>query len=140
MHDLIATIDLSGLATALLAQAPAPAGPGGGSPLGGFLPMILVLGVAYFLLIRPMSKEEKTRKTRVAEIKKGTEVILQGGLIGRISNFDDPHVAVVEIADKVKVRVLKRDIQDVKSHVLDALAEKSGDKKEDKQKAEGDKA
>lgn len=114
----------------LLAEGAAPAA---GNPLGGMLPMVLVLVVAYFLLIRPMSKDEKTRKTRVGEIKKGTEVVLQGGIIGRISNFDDPHVAVVELADKVKIRVLKRDIQDVKEHVLGALEGKnkkaSGDKK-----------
>ncbi len=117
--------------TGLLGQAPAAPGPGAGG-LGSFLPMILVLVVAYFLLIRPMSKEEKTRKSRVSEIKKGTEVVLQGGLIGRISNFDDPHVATVEIADKVKVRVLKRDIQDVKDHVLGALEGKKDDAKGDK--------
>jgi len=113
LHDLASSL--------LFAEAAAPGGARGGNPLTDMLPIVLILGVAYFLLIRPMSKEEKVRKTRVASIEKGTEVVLQGGIIGRISNFDDPRIAVVEISDKVKIRVLKKDISDTKEHVLSAL-------------------
>ena len=135
LHDLVSSV--------LLAQAAAPAG-AAPNPFSSMLPFVLILGAAYFLLIRPMSKEEKVRKTRVAAIEKGTEVVLQGGIIGRISNWDDPRIAVVEIADKVKIRVLKKDISDTKEHVLSAMEanekkaapNKGADKADDKDKAE----
>jgi preprotein translocase subunit YajC len=89
-----------------------------GDPLGGMLPLILMIGVVYFIILRPMSKQEKERKKRVEALKKGDEIVLGGGILGRISNADDPKIAVVEIADKVKIRVLKKDIVDTQGVAL----------------------
>lgn len=99
-----------------------------GSPLGGLLMPVLMVAVVYFLLLRPMSKQEKDRKKRIEAIKKGDHVVLNGGLLGRVSNMDD-QVAVVELADKVKVRVLRKEIQDLQANVL-----KSDDDKDAKGK------
>ncbi len=107
-------------ATLLLAE--------GGSPLSGLLPFILMIAVFYFLVLRPMSKQEKDRKQRMSELKRGDRVVLTGGLLGRISRIEpDDDVAIIELADKVKVRVLKKDIADLESNAL-----KKDDKKTDK--------
>jgi preprotein translocase subunit YajC len=106
-------------------------GEGAASPLGGLLPMILMIAVVYFLLLRPMSKQEKDRKKRMDIIKKGDKVVLNGGLLGRVSNLDE-QVAVVELADKIKVRVLRKEIQDLQENVLKKDGDK--DKKDDKDK------
>jgi preprotein translocase subunit YajC len=88
------------------------------SPLGGLLPLLLMFAVIYFLLLRPYSKQEKDRKKRVEKLGRGDEVVLGGGILGRVSNADDANVWVVEIADRVKVRVLKKDIVDSRAAAL----------------------
>ncbi len=83
----------------------------------GLLPIVLMFGVIYFIVLRPMSKQEKERKKRVDDLKKGDQVVLGGGILGRLSSVDDK-IAVVEIADKVKIRVLKKDIVDSQAEAL----------------------
>jgi preprotein translocase subunit YajC len=112
----------------LLAEGPATAAPGGA--FGNPLLLLAIFALFYFLVLRPMKKDEETRKERVSEIKKGVEVVLQGGIVGRISNWDDDLIAVVEIADKVKVRVLKKDIQDTLEHVKAGVEAGDKDKKD----------
>jgi preprotein translocase subunit YajC len=119
-------------ASSLLAEA------GAGSSLGSFLPIILMFAVVYLIVLRPMSKQEKERRKRVEALKKGDEVVIGGGILGRISNADDAKVAVVEIADKVKIRVLKKDIVDTKAAALKDDA-KAGDKKPEKPEKADDK-
>ncbi len=89
------------------------------------LPFILMIGVFYFLVMRPMKKQEDERKQRLAELKRGDKIVLTGGVLGRISRIED-QIAIVEIADKVKIRVLKKDISDFEE---DALKSASEDKK-----------
>lgn len=91
---------------------------GGASALGGVMPLVLMFAVVYFIVLRPMSKQEKDRKKRVEALKKGDQVVVGGGILGRISNLDDPKVAVVEIADRVKIRVLRKDIVDAADAAL----------------------
>ena len=112
---------------ALLAEAPA----GGG--LMGLLPIALMFGVIYFVVLRPMSKQEKDRKKRVDGLNKGDKIVLAGGILGRISSTDEK-IAVVEIADKVKIRVLKKDIVDSQENALkdDGDSKDSKDKKDAK--------
>lgn len=113
----------------------------GAGPLGGMLPFILMIGVFYFLVLRPMSKQEKERKQRLAELKRGDRIVLTGGLLGRISRVEDD-VVVVEIADKVKVRVLKKDVADFEAAALEKAAKERGSGKDDKKddKSKDDKA
>ncbi len=102
----------------------------GGGPLGGLLPMILMIGIFYFLVLMPMRKQEKERKQRLAELKRGDHIVIAGGILGRISRIEDD-IAIVEIADKVKIRVLKKDITDLESN---ARATKDGKDKDAKDK------
>lgn len=88
----------------LLAEATA-------SPLGGFLPIILMVAVFYFLVIRPQGKLEKDRKARLAKLDKGDQVRLNGGILGRVWSVED-QIVMVEIADKVRIKVLRAEIAD----------------------------
>ena len=101
-------------AALLLAEGAAPTA----NPLMDMLPLLLMFAVIYLLLIRPMGKQEKERKKRVEQVKKGDRVVLAGGILGRVSNWDDPKIAVIEISDKVKVRVLKKEIMDTEAAAL----------------------
>ncbi len=120
---------MSDLPTLLLAQDVTA------SPLGGLLPFILMIGVFYFLVLRPMKKQEDQRKQRLAELKRGDRIVMTGGLLGRISRVDED-IVLVEIADKVKVRVLKKDVADFEDNALkkgdDKKSEKSDDEKSKK--------
>jgi preprotein translocase subunit YajC len=118
---------------------------GAGSALGGVLPIVLMFAVVYFIVLRPMSKQEKDRKKRVDALAKGDQVVVGGGILGRISNLDDPKIAVVEIADKVKIRVLRKDIVDAAEAALKdekAAPAKKADEKDakDKDDSEGSRA
>lgn len=107
-------------------------GEGAASSLSGVLPLVLMFAVVYFIVLRPMSKQEKDRKKRVEGLKKGDQVVIGGGILGRISNLDDPKVAVVEIADRVKIRVLRKDILDAAEA---AMKDPAGAKPEPKPEA-----
>jgi preprotein translocase subunit YajC len=85
----------------------APAGGGGGGDVNtllGFLPMVLIFGVFYFLLIRPQQKKAKEHKSMLDTLKVGSKVITQGGLYGQITKLED-QIVTMEIAEKVRVRV-----------------------------------
>jgi preprotein translocase subunit YajC len=94
-----------------VAYAMGPGGAGGGdiNTLMGFLPMVLILGVFYFLLIRPQQKKAKEHRELLQNLKKGDAVITQGGLYGKIGGLSD-QVVTLEIADKVRVRVSRAHI------------------------------
>ena len=90
----------------LLAQAEAPAQ----SPLAGPGNMLFLVaiffGIFYFMIIRPQQKQQKTQKSYLESLKKGDEVVTNGGLIGRIAGVQGD-VLTLEIANNVRVRVLK---------------------------------
>lgn len=86
-------------------------GAAAGSSLGGFLPIILMVGVFYFLVIRPQGKLEKDRKARLARLDKGDQVRLNGGILGKVTSVED-QIVMVEIADKVRIKVLRAEIGD----------------------------
>ena len=91
------------------AFAMAPSGGQGGGDMGtlmSFLPMILIFGVFYFLLIRPQQQKAKEHKALLENLKKGDSVITTGGIYGRVSGIQD-QVVTLEIAEKVKVRVAR---------------------------------
>jgi preprotein translocase subunit YajC len=90
-----------------LAQAsgtPAESAPMGG--LAGLLPFLLVLVVIYLLLIRPAGKQRKEHQALLNALKKDDEIVTSGGIYGRIVGMEDK-VVVLEIADKVKIRILR---------------------------------
>lgn len=97
------------------AYAQTAGGAGGlASGLGGILPIILIFGIMYFLMIRPQQKKMKEHKAMVAALRRGDQVLTQGGIIGKVTKVkDDANEVEVEIADGVKIRVLRHTISSV---------------------------
>ena len=85
------------------AQAAASGGDGG---LIGFLPIILMFVLLYFLMIRPQMKRAKEQKAMIEALQKGDEVITAGGIVGRITKLSDQYVTV-EVAPNTEI-VLQR--------------------------------
>ena len=71
-----------------------------------FVPILLVFGIFYFLLIAPMRKRQKALQNLVENLKKGDRVVTNGGLYGTIAGVEDK-IVVVKVADNVKVRIAK---------------------------------
>ena len=97
------------------AFAQAAAGSGAASAMTSFLPLILIFGIMYFLLIRPQQKKMKQHRTMVEALRKGDSVLTQGGIIGKVTRVKEDGEVEVEIAEGVKVRVLKATIAQVMS-------------------------
>jgi preprotein translocase subunit YajC len=75
------------------------------SPMWSFIvPMLFMVVIFYFLLIRPQQKKSKEHKALLDNLKKGDRIITSGGLIGTIVNLDD-QIVNVEIADKVRIEM-----------------------------------
>jgi preprotein translocase subunit YajC len=80
---------------------------GGGDPgLVGFLPIILMFVLLYFLMIRPQMKRAKEQKAMIEALQKGDEVVTAGGIVGRITKISDQYVTV-EVAPNTEI-VLQR--------------------------------
>ena len=77
-----------------------------------FLPLILLVVVFYFLLIRPQMKRNKEHRNMIASLSVGDEVVTSGGLAGRISELGE-HFVSVEVADGVVIKVQKPSIASV---------------------------
>jgi len=85
----------------------AQAAPQGAAGLGGMLiPMVLVFGIFYFMMIRPQQRKEKERLRMIAELRAGQKVLFAGGLIGTISEAREASF-MVEIAPKVTIEVAR---------------------------------
>ena len=94
--------------------SPAYAQSGGdGGGLMTFLPLILIFVVFYFLLIRPQQKKAKEHQAMVSALRRGDQVVTQGGLIGKVSKVKDDNEIEVELAEGVKVRVVQSTIAQV---------------------------
>ncbi|GAB4484707.1 MAG: preprotein translocase subunit YajC [Thermodesulfovibrionales bacterium] len=76
---------------------------GGGGGIMGFLPLIFIFVIFYFLIIRPQQKKAKEHKNMIENIKKGDKVILSGGEYGVVEEVRE-HTVTVKIAENVKVK------------------------------------
>ena len=90
------------------AQAAAPAQ--NDASLISLLPMIGILVLFYFLLIRPQSKRAKEHKQMVEALQRGDEVVTNGGILGQVINVSESYV-IVEIAPGIEVTTLKSSVQ-----------------------------
>jgi len=85
---------------------------------GGFsqlVPLILIMVIFYFLLIRPQQKRVKEHKSMVDSLKKGDKVITNGGIFGQIIDVKDDHMKV-EIADGVRIKIQRDSIVSLDIH------------------------
>ena len=80
---------------------------------GQLVPLILIFAIMYFLLIRPQQKKAKEHRAMVKALRRGDQVVTQGGVIGKVTKVKDENELEVEIADGVKVRVVQSTIVQV---------------------------
>jgi preprotein translocase subunit YajC len=69
------------------------------------LMMLVMFGIFYFILIRPQARKQKEHQAMLSRLGKGDEVITRGGLIGKITGVSDDGILVLELQEKVRVRV-----------------------------------
>lgn len=79
-------------------------GPGGAGSIAGFLPLILIFVVFYFLLIRPQQKKTKEHREMLSKLTKGDAVVTAGGIHGRIVGLTEGLVTL-EVAEKVRIKI-----------------------------------
>ena len=80
---------------------------------GQLVPLILIFAIMYFLLIRPQQKKAKEHQAMVKALRRGDQVVTQGGVIGKVAKVKDENELDVEIAEGVKVRVVQSTIVQV---------------------------
>ena len=86
-----------------------------------WLPIVGMIAIFWFLIIRPQMRQQKAHQQKVAGLKRGDEVVTAGGLVGKVTKVDD-HYAELEISKGVKVRAVKSTIGDVISPTAAAPA------------------
>lgn len=82
------------------------------NPIMQFLPLILLVVLFYFMLIRPQMKRNREHRDMLAKIAKGDEVVTAGGMAGKVVNIGEAYVSV-EVADNVSVKIQKASISSV---------------------------
>ncbi len=92
------------ISEALAQTAPAAAGGSTESTLYSILPLVLMFVVLYFIMIRPQMKRQKEHKAMIEAIAKGDEVVIGGGMLGKVSKLGENYVSV-EVAANVEVQV-----------------------------------
>jgi preprotein translocase subunit YajC len=79
-----------------------------------FLPIIGMVAIFWFLIIRPQMRQQKLHREKVAAVKRGDQVVTAGGLLGKVIKVDDEYVEL-EIAQGVKVKAVKSTLGDILS-------------------------
>jgi preprotein translocase subunit YajC len=93
-------------------------------PVLQFAPLIALVAIFYFLVIRPQQQKVKAHQAMVDAVKRGDTVITAGGVIGKVSKVKDDGEILVEIADNVQVRVVKGTLTEVRPRVPEAKSDK----------------
>jgi preprotein translocase subunit YajC len=112
------------ISSAFAQSATGAAGDPGTGFLMQMLPLVLVLVVFYFLLIRPQQQARKRHVDMIAALKKGDVIVTSGGLIGKVKSLQDDEVRL-ELAPNVEVRVVRGTIAEVRSKTEPAPANDS---------------
>ncbi len=96
---------------------------GAGGAFASFVPLILIFVIMYFLLIRPQQKKVKEHQAMVTALRRGDQVVTQGGIIGKVTKVKEDGEIELEIASGVKVRVVKSTVAQVLSKTAPAAEE-----------------
>ena len=78
------------------------------------VPTVLIIGIMYFLMIRPQQKRLKEHQSMIAAIKRGDIVVTSGGIIGKVIKVDDNELQV-EIAEGVRIKVVRGTVSEVRT-------------------------
>ena len=113
LWTLVALAAADSAAPAAAGSAAAGADAGGGSSSGGMLgavlPLVAMFAIFYFLLIRPQQKRQKQHQEFIKSLKRGSEVVLNSGIMGRIAAITD-NLVLLEISGGVRIRVQRGQI------------------------------
>ena len=89
---------------------------GGASDMIQFVvPMLAVLGIMYFLILRPQQKKQKDHQTMVGAVRRGDTIVTTGGLIGKVTKATEPTELELEIAPNVRIRVVRSMVSEVRA-------------------------
>lgn len=119
----------------LISPAYAQSGAGAGFDIMALAPLVLIFVVFYFLLIRPQQKKMKAHRDMLSAVRRGDRVVV-GGIIGTVAKVASDTELTVEIADGVRVRVVRGAVTEVLSKSEPVKAE-SGDKAAEDKSASG---
>lgn len=97
------------------AYAQAAGSSAGPDMLMSILPFILIFVIMYFLIIRPQRAQMKKRQEQLAAIRRGDNVVTGGGILGKVTKVSDDGELEVEIAEGVRIKVLRSTIADVRN-------------------------
>ncbi len=86
---------------------------GSAAAFGSFIPLILIFAIMYFLMIRPQQKKMKEHRAMVEALRRGDQVVTQGGIVGKVVKVHEDGMVEVEIAENVKVKVVRQTIVQV---------------------------
>jgi preprotein translocase subunit YajC len=87
---------------------------GAGGSLGMFLPMLIVMGIFYVMLILPQQRQRKKTQAMLAALKNGDKVVTTSGIYGTVNGIDGDTV-ILKIADQVKIRIARSAIAQVEA-------------------------
>ncbi len=91
------------------------------------LPFAAIIAIMYFLVLRPQQQRMKAHQQMVAAVKRGDVVVTAGGIIGKVVKVLENEEVMVEIADEVRIRVVKSTIADVRSKTEPVEAKSKSD-------------
>lgn len=83
--------------------------PGAAGGIAGFLPIIILFAIFYFLLIRPQQKKAKEHREMITHLKNGNQIITSGGIYGTILSLDE-NTITLEVADNVNIKVSRGNV------------------------------
>ena len=109
------------VATAPLATGTAPAGVPQQSPFGMMMPILIMFGVVYFMMIRPQQKKAKAQQVMIGALSDGDQVVTSSGILGKITGIAEK-VVTLEIADDVRIKILKSQVSQVVKGSIKDLA------------------
>ena len=100
--------------TSAFAQTPGVLN-GGSDIVQIMVPMVAVLAIMYFLILRPQQKKAKDHQSMVGAVRRGDTIVTTGGLIGKVTKATEPAELELEISPNVRVRVARAMISEVRS-------------------------
>jgi preprotein translocase subunit YajC len=108
------------------------AGGGGGDFLVQLFPLVLIFVVFYFLLIRPQQAKVRAQREMLAGVKRGDRVVTGGGIIGLVTKVISDNEVQVELAEGVRVRIIKQTITDILTRGESVRGPKDSSEEDDK--------
>lgn len=108
------------------------AGGGGGDFLVQLFPLVLIFVVFYFLLIRPQQAKVRAQREMLAGVKRGDRVVTGGGIIGLVTKVISDNEVQVELAEGVRVRIIKQTITDILTRGESVRGPKDSNEEDDK--------